>query len=245
MRAAGWSVLRLDGWQAPEELVGAALAVYGEISWAEVIAGQLELALIDVPEDWLPGLPERYRRRDIRLATLREARACTTAAFVKPADGRKGFEGRVYAHGGLGLPAAESYSDDTTVLIADPVHWESEFRCFVKEGVVLTISPYLRGGELAMAADGSWPISAEESAGVHEFMASLLAEVVVPPAVVIDVGVIAGRGWAVVEANSAWGAGLYDCDPDRVLEVLGRSCVPRDHLTAADAKWAAEAVYAR
>ncbi|MBD1904208.1 MULTISPECIES: ATP-grasp domain-containing protein [Cyanophyceae] len=39
-------------------------------------------------------------------------------------------------------------------------------------------------------------------------------------ATVIDVGVIQGRGWAVVEQNAAWGAGLYGCDPIEVLEVL-------------------------
>ncbi|MEP0802688.1 hypothetical protein NDI37_21395 [Funiculus sociatus GB2-A5] len=36
----------------------------------------------------------------------------------------------------------------------------------------------------------------------------------------MDVGVIQGRGWAVVEQNAAWGAGLYGCDPIEVLEVL-------------------------
>jgi len=34
------------------------------------------------------------------------------------------------------------------------------------------------------------------------------------------VGHIKDRGWAVVEANAAWGSGLYGCDPVKVLEVL-------------------------
>jgi hypothetical protein len=37
---------------------------------------------------------------------------------------------------------------------------------------------------------------------------------------VVDVGRVAGRGWAVVEANPAWGSGLYGCDAARVLPVL-------------------------
>jgi hypothetical protein len=36
----------------------------------------------------------------------------------------------------------------------------------------------------------------------------------------MDVGVIQHRGWAVVELNAAWGAGIYGCDPDEVLEVV-------------------------
>lgn len=239
---AGWSVLRLGGRRAPEELAGQASAIYGEVTFAEAIASQLGLTLMDVPPDWLPDLPEHHRRRNIRLSTLGEARTAEYAAFVKPADGRKGFEGRVYARGGLGLPPAEAHPDDTPVLIADPVSWVAEYRCFVADGAVVTVSPYLRAGELAIAADGSWPMTPDESAAVHAYAESVLAEVPVPPAVVLDVGLIADRGWAVVEANSAWGAGVYGCDPDQVFTVLARSCVPADRLHPADARWAARTV---
>jgi hypothetical protein len=42
----------------------------------------------------------------------------------------------------------------------------------------------------------------------------------------MDVGVIRGRNWAVIELNAAWGAGLYGCDPAVVLEVLRHAAVP-------------------
>ncbi|WP_201278279.1 ATP-grasp domain-containing protein [Scytonema millei] len=53
-------------------------------------------------------------------------------------------------------------------------------------------------------------------------MAKLLSDerVELQTATAIDIGVIQGRGWAVVEQNAAWGAGLYECDPVEVLEVL-------------------------
>jgi hypothetical protein len=38
--------------------------------------------------------------------------------------------------------------------------------------------------------------------------------------VVVDVGLIAGRGWAVIEFNAAWGAGLNGCDPEKVLPAI-------------------------
>jgi hypothetical protein len=70
--------------------------------------------------------------------------------------------------------------------------------------------------------------------------ASVLAdqEVALPVAVVLDVGLIAGKGWAVVEANAAWGSGIYGCDPAAVLPVLRRASIPRAALTDADARWA-------
>lgn len=61
--------------------------------------------------------------------------------------------------------------------------------------------------------------------------------VALPPAVALDVGLIRDRGWAVVEANAAWGSGIYGCDPREVLKVVGRACVPRDRLTATDRPW--------
>jgi len=41
-----------------------------------------------------------------------------------------------------------------------------------------------------------------------------------PKAAVIDVGWITGKGWAVVEQNAAWGAGIYACDPEEYLKVI-------------------------
>jgi len=46
-----------------------------------------------------------------------------------------------------------------------------------------------------------------------------------PPAFVLDVGYIKDQGWAVVEANAAWGSGIYGCDPSMVLKVLKRACL--------------------
>lgn len=41
-----------------------------------------------------------------------------------------------------------------------------------------------------------------------------------PRTVVVDVGFIDGRGWAVIEFNAPWGAGLNACDPDKLLPAI-------------------------
>jgi hypothetical protein len=43
---------------------------------------------------------------------------------------------------------------------------------------------------------------------------------VLPRSVVIDVGYIDNQGWAVVEFNAAWGAGLNGCSPEKVLPAI-------------------------
>jgi hypothetical protein len=59
---------------------------------------------------------------------------------------------------------------------------------------------------------------------------------------VIDIGKIVGRGWAVVEANPAWGSGIYGNDPDEVLNVLAKSCMKRDQLPDDYSVWLIERV---
>ena len=61
-----------------------------------------------------------------------------------------------------------------------------------------------------------------------------------PPAIVLDVGLIAGQGWAVIETNPAFASGIYGCDPDAVLRVLRRASTRRSALTEADRKWIVE-----
>jgi hypothetical protein len=163
------------------------------------------------------------------MSTLGEVRgSLVRPAFVKPADGRKGFEGKVY-----GSPAAlpDAPSGDTPVLVCEPVEWEVEYRCHVLDGEVVAISPYLRDGDLALTGDGRW--DAPWDAEAREYAGVLLDEVPLPPAIVVDIGLIKGQGWAVVEANAAWGAGVYGCDPQAVLRVLARSCAP----TPSDRQW--------
>jgi len=227
--AAGWSVERLPGWRVPDWLKGQEVVLYGEPLFAAVVADALGIALLELPLAWLSELPAKYRGRAVRFTTLADARRCLEPAFIKPADD-KCFVAKVFQMGAE-MPAENLLPEEMPVLIAEPVQWVSEFRCFVLDRKVETVSPYLRYGELAQAADGSWPCSESEAQEAFAFAARVLADPTLsfPAALALDVGVIEGRGWAVVEANPAWGSGIYGCDPDAVLRVVQRACRPKDN----------------
>jgi hypothetical protein len=236
--AAGWSIERLPSWRLPEGWRGEDVALYGEPLFAAVVANQLGLVLLEPPFDWLTTLAQDYRKRDIRFATLGEARQHRQPAFVKPADD-KCFLAGVFPSGAQ-LPAEDVLPGATPVLIAEPVKWEVEFRCFVLEGEVVTLSPYLRNGELVQSPEGVWEDQRTNEA--REFAQRVLLDgsVTLPPAVVMDVGIIEGRGWSVIEANAAWGSGIYGCDPAAVLHVVRRACLPRGQVPATDVRWVVE-----
>jgi hypothetical protein len=71
------------------------------------------------------------------------------------------------------------------------------------------------------------------------FCDALLADrrVDLPPAFVLDVGTIAGRGWAVVEMNPVWCSSLLGCDLAAVLPALRRACRRRWELSEDEKRW--------
>lgn len=236
--AQSWQVERLANWRPPSWLRDEQLVLYGEPLFADVVAGPLGLALLECPPDWLTRLPSHYLQRNVRIGTLAEARRCTAPAFIKPALD-KCFQAGVYSSGAA-LPATVAVLPKTTpVLYAEPVQWEIEFRCFVLERTVAALSPYVREGKLVQAEDGSWPASSMETTEAEHYIHAILLDhaVPLPPAVVVDIGRIAGRGWAIIEANAAWGSGLYGCDPDQVLAVLRRASLEEDAVTANERAW--------
>ncbi len=224
--AENWKVERLHGWKVPKVETKEAV-VYGEPLFAHHVAQTVGLKLLEPSVDWLPRLDLKWRGRDVQLMTLAEARKVPDRRFIKPAE-EKCFEARVYGSGAE-LPGAGVLPDELAVLVQEVVEWPLEFRCFVLEGRVVTASPYWREGALAQAEDQSWSASDSEMQAAIQYCETVLSDsnVSVPEAVVVDVGMIQRRGWAIIESNAAWGSGVYGCDPVKVLGVLKRACGPK------------------
>ncbi|MFZ6643518.1 ATP-grasp domain-containing protein [Undibacterium sp. TC4M20W] len=219
--ALGWQVQRLTNWRVPEHLQNLEQAVlYGEALFGPTLAEQLGISLLSPPEDWLVRLPMEYKHRQISMQTLRQARQLTKPAFIKPPND-KSFPAEAYT--GASLPL--EYDDDMPVLVSEVVQWEKEFRCFILQRQLVTYSLYSRFGDVQRETE--FASTMDEDNALKAFMHTLLADerVDLPDACVIDAGMLAGGAWACVEQNAAWGAGIYGCDPARVLEVLRHASV--------------------
>ncbi len=155
--AAGWDVERLMTYAAPDSLRGRDPVIYGETLLADAVAPALGLTLLEPTDDWLVSLPERWRKREIRAATLDEARALDQRRFVKPVD-EKIFPARIYELGSEVEPAGD-FPGEAAVLISEPVQFGVEVRAFVVGRRAAAISAYLRDGAIARDAGGEWPLS--------------------------------------------------------------------------------------
>jgi len=217
----GWSVHRVHGWKVPQ-VDAAEIAIYGEPLLATHIAQTLSLELLGPTNNWLPTIPECWRKRSVRLATMAEARDCSGPRFIKSASGKE-FDARVY-DSGRDLPRGEMINDSLPVLIQEVVHWDVEYRCFISDRTVKGASSYWRYGKEARDENKMW--SDAELPEAVEFCSMFLrdSDVQTPEACVIDVGIIRERGWAVIECNAAWSSGIYGCNGATVLPVLLRAC---------------------
>ena len=202
-RRAGGSVVCLDRfWEPPEALPVEHVRVYGPLTFALVVAEVLGLELVGPPEDLLVHLPRWATQRVIAVTTLGRVGPADLPAHVKPLA-PKLFPATVVDEIGHLRTITTGLDDHTPVLLSEIVRFHNEVRSFVHAGRVLTHALY-EGAATPGAAD---------------FVSAVLEETGMVCPAALDVG-WTERGWAVIEANDAWGAGLNGCDASAVLPAL-------------------------
>ncbi|WP_043668246.1 ATP-grasp domain-containing protein [Streptomyces xylophagus] len=228
-RRRGMRVEVLRDWRVPVESRGAAGAsLYAGPLFADAVAGELGLGLVEAPPDWLTRLPYELTYRDVEFTTLAEARQLRRPAFVKPPND-KSFPARIYPDGSR-LPGPDAVDDDIAVLVSDIVTFAVEYRLFVLDGEVRTGSRYLTDGQLDVVPLTEDPLRDE----VLDFAGRVTVDHGLPSAIVVDIGRLTDGNWAVVEANAAWASGHYACDPDATLDVVLQAARPAQEFTAPD-----------
>lgn len=220
--ARGLTTVRLPGLAVPDGL--RAQRVHAGPSFVDAVAPALGIGALEAPPGWLAGLPPELLRRDVELMELGEAHRLRRPVFVKTPNDKR-IAARGYADGSR-LPGADQLDPGTPVLVAELVRFTAEYRLFLLDGAVHTGSRYGLDGRLEPG-----PVDADAAAFGAEVAAAEAANL--PGAVVVDVG-RTDRGWAVIEANGAWGSGCYAADPDRVLDVVLAAAGPLARLAPRD-----------
>ncbi|MBM4077721.1 MAG: DUF4343 domain-containing protein, partial [Planctomycetes bacterium] len=213
------------GAELPTSLQHGPYVIFMEGMLAPFIAQKLELGLVGPDQDWLPKLSPQYSQRWVQLSTIGDARSAQSPQFVIPPND-KSFVAQVYPSG-EDLPSW--LEDSTVVLVSEPVRRLIELRCFIADRRLKAISPYLEDG--VFLEPNGFVTTPEYEDGATNFISILLADtsVVLPQAVVVDIGLIQNRNWAVIELNPAFSSGIYGCDPDGVLDCLTRAVMPLEN----------------
>jgi ATP-grasp domain-containing protein len=236
-RRSGWRVFAFD--KNPSPRTSGQVVFYGGADVALSVAARFRLALLEPPLDLLTRLPLEFRLRAVEYGTYRDLSRLKAPAFIKPADPlNKAFDAGVSTDSRI-LSVPKNVDSDTPILLAEPVQWLAEYRCFILDKKVAAMSPYLSFGRPVWRPYKQGGEEAKESSHVRAFCERLFsqARVEFPPAFVMDVGLIEDRGWAVVEFNPVWCSGLLGVNPQRVLAVLQRACQDVEKLSGPDRVW--------
>jgi hypothetical protein len=207
----GGTVHRIGRFWDPPVFDPRTVRVYGADSFCLVLQQKLGLTLCSPDDELLLDVPSESLNRQIARHMLGGASAITFPSFVKPVVPKQ-FRGAVYQSSRELVAECRGLSSNTAIFVSEPVALLAEARTFVIDGRVLDAAVYQ---------------GKAEAVGASTFVNALTRAMSLPRAVVVDVGLIDSRGWAVIEFNAAWGAGLNGCDPERVLPAIVAASGPR------------------
>ncbi len=167
---------------------------------------------IPVPNDY-PTCLEPWLHRRVWRSTLGDVESELLdgggrPVFVKPADRRKAFTGRVFASA-QELQFFASSSRRQGVWCSEVVQWLSEYRVYVKGEAILAIDQY--GGD---------PVHRLCADTVQRALTAYRSSGKAPAAYGINFGVLSTGKTALIEANDGYALGAYHIDPASYTDLL-------------------------
>lgn len=205
---AGGSVIRLDRFWDPPPIPRDLARPYGPDTFALVLAEKLELDLSEPDPYAVVKCPPQLLGRAVSVARLGNAEQLAYPCFLKSIIPKQ-FRAGVYENHEALAAETQGIEADAEVLRSEVVNILAEARSFVLNGVIKSCALYEGAGDLNHAAKTS-----EQVAQALEL----------PPASVIDVGLLDNGAWVL---NAPWGAGLNGCDPHDVLGCIAAAARPR------------------
>lgn len=212
---------------------GVAVRVPGGLAAAAISAGA-PLQLHGPTPEWFAGLdPAIGRVWQLVDADGAHALLDNGPAFVKLADAKHPLFPAARFTDPAGFEAAMTRlgAGRGIQLLVTTEWWDidSEYRVFTAGRTALTVSPY-------RVLDEPWSLLLHTSrASFHREAQAFAADVLaalsdrdVPPAGVLDVARLTSGRFALLEANQAWGSGLYGCDPAQALDAILAANRPSD-----------------
>ena len=206
----GGVVHRIGRFWDPPIFEPSTVRVYGADAFCLVLQQKFGLSLCSPADDLLLAVPSRFLNRRVSRRSLGDIRPTDLPVFIKPTMPKQ-FRGAVYESTETISSECRGLRFDTAVFVSEAVTFRTEARSFVLDRAVLDAAAY----------EGTL-----EANGATEFVGTLAQSMPLPRTVVVDVGFIDGRGWAVIEFNAAWGAGLNGCDAEKVLPAIVSASEP-------------------
>ncbi|MEZ2445679.1 ATP-grasp domain-containing protein [Chitinophaga sp. RCC_12] len=205
---SGGSIKRLGRyWVKDEVLAKQPIAIYGNQTFALVLAQIYNVDLLSPDDTLIARLESKWTGRRIELKQVKQVMENDFPVFIKP------VVPKIFAAGifqtlsdfeqvTIGLP-------DNEEILASSVVDEilAEARAFIMDGVIKDIALYEGAADLTTG-----------KTFLTDFLNSYRTQL--PDVVVVDVAFNESIGWFVLEFNACWGAGLNNCNARKVIDCI-------------------------
>lgn len=202
----GGEVQRLGRfWKKPASLEARKVAIYGNDTFALVVAQVFGVQLISPDDSLIASLSQPWTKRQIIIKTLSELTEADFPRFVKPVIPKQ-FKAKVYQRLKELSVESEGLDGQSQVLLSDIIQITAEARGFVDGNQLMDVALYEGSADMEVG-----------KVFLTEFIQSQPA---MPKVYVVDIGYNPEKGWFIMEFNACWGAGLNGCQPEKVIECI-------------------------
>lgn len=188
------------------------IAVYGNQTFALVLAQIYEIPLTTPDDTLIARLDKQWTKRTITIDTLGNASNYDFPLFLKPVI-PKNFTAKVY-----------NTSEDMASIIAICDQEEEVIISSVIENITAECRAYILNGKIMDIAFYEGSGNADDC---QAFLQSFIDHnnTIMPKTLVVDLAYSPHTDWLILEFNASWGAGLNGCDADKVIYCIIESSI--------------------
>lgn len=194
-------------WIRDEELARQPIAIYGNQTFALVLAQIYHVTLLAPDDTLIARLSKEWTKRDIRLKQISDINAADFPVFIKPVIPKIFLAGIFQSLAAFELTTKGLQATEPVLVSGIVADIEAEARSFIRNGVVLDIALYEGHADLVSGKDF-----------VTDFIQH--HQEALPAVVVVDIAYSKEAGWFILEFNACWVAGLNNCSAALVMDCI-------------------------
>ncbi|RFS21424.1 DUF4343 domain-containing protein [Chitinophaga silvatica] len=194
-------------WIKDEALSNQPIAIYGNQTFSLVLALIYNVDLLSPDDTLIARLDHKWRKRKIELKEISQVKPTDFPVFIKPVIPKLFLAGVFQTFNDFDKVISGLQNHEMILMseIIDPIL--AEVRCFVRNGEIMDLALYEGDADLIEARNF-----------LSDFITNTKHDL--PKVVVIDLAYNELNGWFVLEFNACWGAGLNNCNAEKVIDCI-------------------------
>lgn len=204
----GGEVKRLGKyWIKEEALETRNIALYGNQAFAFVLAQIYNATLLSPDDSLIARLDEKWTKRKITHIHLSQITETLFPIFIKSVIPKLFVAGIFQQHEDF-LEKTKSLPGEEEILVSAIIYpIQAEARGYIMNGKIKDLALYEGAADLAQG---------------HSFLSDFLSQNhhLFPSVVAIDIAFHPVNGWFILEFNACWGAGLNNCQAEKVIDCI-------------------------